>query len=289
MEVIKKGELMVATLSEDQRCLSFTHREGGRIYRHKRALIASTEFASFSFPSLPCQVSSIPMETVPNPTQLAHTPSPPSTSLSLSLSPSPALVSRLKQFVTILFFAAVSVIVLGIIADIVIIWTLVNPRFPSFQVNSVELTSLNTTATNLELTASFDISVTIRNPNRKLSVSYDKLEVVVQFDNNNIASGFVEPFWQDVKSVEPVRIRLAADSQVLPRSMLDAIAAQRAHGEVALGMALFTEVRFWWHAIFRTSVRDFKLQCDPLHLVFPPNKKKSDIGRLQATSDCYLA
>nr|KYP36503.1 hypothetical protein KK1_042374 [Cajanus cajan] len=196
----------------------------------------------------------------------------------------------LKISVNVFFAAIVSLIVVAVIADIIILWVVIKPHFPLFHLNAVDVSSLNTTITNSStLTATFDVSVYIRNPNPNLGISYDSLEVVGWFNHHRIGSGSISPRWQEPMTEGSVQARFEVAHKVFPSGLVKGIAAQRARGTVDFGVAIVTSIRFWWHGIVRTRIRSFRLECYPLSLVFPPDKNKSsDIGRLLAPSDCYV-
>lgn len=185
--------------------------------------------------------------------------------------------------------AAILFAVMFLIVDIAILGIVMKPQMPSFHLNSVTVTSLNTT-TKGGLTATFDVAVSVTNPNSDLSVSYKSLEVTTWFGYQTIASASVAPFWQKKNQNEiMVRARFGAVSKVFPRGVINGIVEQRARGSVDFGLTLVARVRFWWCGFFRTRVRHLKVECYPLHIVFSPNDNinNNDTGRLVGPSECY--
>nr|KYP36505.1 hypothetical protein KK1_042376 [Cajanus cajan] len=181
----------------------------------------------------------------------------------------------------------ICLLLIVLITDVIVLWIVIKPRFPFFKLNTVTVNNLNST-TNAELTASFDVTVNSRNPNPTLSISYESLEVVVWFDNHTIASAFVAPPWQEPEREVSVRTRFGVNRKVVPRHVVDGIAAQRASGSVRFGVTLRARVRFWWHGLVCTRVRSFNVGCYPLNVAFPTDGNSSNIGRLIVPADCYV-
>ncbi|KAL2323009.1 hypothetical protein Fmac_027388 [Flemingia macrophylla] len=164
-----------------------------------------------------------------------------------------------------------------VIADIIMLWIVIKPVAPSFQLNSVTVSSLNTTADG-ELTATFDVAVNLLNPNADLTASCESLELTVWFGHLAITSGTVGRFWIGPNSEVPVRTRFGVDRKLFPRGMVNGVAEQKARGYVDFRVTLLARVRFWWHHIVHTRVRSFTFECYPLNVVFPIDDNNSGTG-----------
>nr|KYP36501.1 hypothetical protein KK1_042370 [Cajanus cajan] len=168
------------------------------------------------------------------------------------------------------------------------LWIVIKPVLPSFQLNSVTVSSLSTTSDG-DLTATFDVAVNSRNPNANLTLSCESLEVTVWFGHRTIASASVGPFWLEGASESPVRARFGVDRKMFPRGVVNGVAQQQARGYVDFRVTLLARVRFWWHGAVRTRVRPLTFECYPLNIVFhSDDDNNSDTGRMEAPYECYV-
>ncbi|RDY11281.1 NDR1/HIN1-like protein 6, partial [Mucuna pruriens] len=198
-------------------------------------------------------------------------------------------MAKLSFHLGFLSKTVISFAIIFLIFDVVILWVVIKPQLPSFQLNSAVVSSLSTT-TDAELTAVFDVAVIVRNPNHDLHVSYKSVEVAAWFGHRSIASASVEPFWQVAGSETPVRARFGVERKPFPRGVINGVGEQRGRGSVDFGVTMVARVKFWWGPIVRTRARSLTVECYPLNLVFPPNhniNNNNDTGRLVAPYDCY--
>ncbi|TKY53154.1 hypothetical protein E2542_SST24678 [Spatholobus suberectus] len=163
----------------------------------------------------------------------------------------------------------------------VFLWLAFTPHLPSFQVTSVNVTSLSTT-TGGELTATFHVDGALGNPNFLLSHRYESLDIALWFDHRNISSAPVEPlpFSTGAETDTPVRARFAVARKLFPGGVVRGIAEQRGRGSVDFGVTLLARLRFTW-GIVRTGVRTLTVECFPLHVVFPPDNNYTGSGLLK--------
>ncbi|XP_042974635.1 NDR1/HIN1-like protein 10 [Carya illinoinensis] len=77
----------------------------------------------------------------------------------------PSFLCRLIAAATVLFA------ILGLL--FLITWLVLKSRLPEFRVDSVSASPLNTTRS--QLTAAWNITLVVRNPNTKLSIYYDRV------------------------------------------------------------------------------------------------------------------
>ncbi|KAL3715999.1 hypothetical protein ACJRO7_007719 [Eucalyptus globulus] len=85
------------------------------------------------------------------------------------------------------------VITIGLLA--LLFWLIFPPNLVKFHITDTELTQFNFTATN---TLSYNL--TIRNPNCRIGIYYDRIEVQALYGGQRLASDYLTPFYQGNKN-----------------------------------------------------------------------------------------
>ncbi|XP_027162255.1 NDR1/HIN1-like protein 13 [Coffea eugenioides] len=92
--------------------------------------------------------------------------------------PDPDAIRRATFLRRLFAFIIAGVIVLGTI--LFIIWLVLRPRLPEFRVDSLSVSNFNLSSSTL-VSADFDVKITARNPNGKITLFYDNVEAAVYF------------------------------------------------------------------------------------------------------------
>lgn len=95
-----------------------------------------------------------------------------------------------------------------------IFYVLYRPHRPSFSVTSLRLSALNVTAANA-LTSRLDISVSARNPNKKLAFLYDPVSIAVSTGDVRIGGGSLPAFVHEAKNTTLLRASVTSSGQSL--------------------------------------------------------------------------
>ncbi|KAK7345231.1 hypothetical protein VNO77_15823 [Canavalia gladiata] len=164
------------------------------------------------------------------------------------------------------------------------LWFALKPRFPTFHIDAVTVTSLSTTA-SAELNALFNVVITIRNPNRKVTLSYENLDAAIWFERRNLALAFFQPFSQGTKSKTELRTWFQVFHKQFKNNMVRRIGMQLAHGSVDFGLTLNARVRFRSNHK-HSAIHSLNIECYPIHIVFPLNDSNNHTGTLAVPSDC---
>ncbi|CAN6810169.1 hypothetical protein YC2023_034107 [Brassica napus] len=103
-------------------------------------------------------------------------------------------------------------IVVGIAA--LIIWLIFRPNAIKFHVTDAKLTQF-TLGTDNNLRYNLDLNFTIRNPNRRIGVYYDQIEVRGYYGDQRFGVSNVSPFYQGHKNTTVVGTNIAGQSLVV--------------------------------------------------------------------------
>ncbi|KAJ7976208.1 Late embryogenesis abundant (LEA) hydroxyproline-rich glycoprotein family [Quillaja saponaria] len=173
----------------------------------------------------------------------------------------PSLLCRLITAASVVFA------IIGLIFFIT--WLVLKPHLPEFRVDSASVSSLNATGT--ELTATWDFTLFVRNPNHKLRINYDSVEATVLYgDDVRLATSRLPPFLQETKNETRVQFQLAARSEYVGEDVVKRVSGERAHGSVNFGVTVYAWIRFR-SGIWRMRQHLLKVYCDPVSMGFSPN------------------
>ncbi|KAI3414320.1 LEA_2 domain-containing protein [Psidium guajava] len=159
---------------------------------------------------------------------------------------------------------------------VLIIWLVVHPRRLVFTVDDVYVDHYNLTKDQLD--ATFDLSLRAYNPNHRVSVHYDDIQVTVEYDHQDLASGTAEPFLQRHWNETKLHVMPQAREVALLRHVSKNLRTERTSGAVQLEVRLRARVRFkvgTWKSRHRT----LRVYCAPVLGVFTR-------ARSYGTKDC---
>lgn len=171
--------------------------------------------------------------------------------------PYPPFNPRRSTFLRRAIAAAIAVlIIIGAVSFI--LWLVLRPRLPQFSVTSVSVTSFNLSSSSL--TANWDVVLSVRNPNKKMTVEYGSAEAAVTYDSKTLASTTLSPFSQGKRNQTTVSARLAAAGSYVGEGTASQLTADRARGSVVFRVKLFAWVRFRSGA-WRTRSHFMRVWC----------------------------
>ncbi|OAY40766.1 NDR1/HIN1-like protein 1 [Manihot esculenta] len=92
---------------------------------------------------------------------------------------------RKRQELCRRIFAGILIFLFLVLLTILLIWAILRPSKPSFVLQDVTVYAFNVSALNY-LTSNFQITFSSRNPNDKIGIYYDKLDVYAIYRNQQI-------------------------------------------------------------------------------------------------------
>ncbi|KAA8544330.1 hypothetical protein F0562_022341 [Nyssa sinensis] len=150
-----------------------------------------------------------------------------------------------------------------------IIWLVLRPRLPEFRVDSVSLSNFNVSPSS-QITGNWDVRFTVRNPNHKITLYYDRIEASVYYKSQPLSDTTMPPFVQDTKNETAVRATFAASSTYVDGWVVNAINQDRTRGRVGFNVRLFSRVRFKAGA-WRARRRFLRVYCPDLNVGITSN------------------
>ncbi|XP_052180406.1 NDR1/HIN1-like protein 6 [Diospyros lotus] len=132
--------------------------------------------------------------------------------------PQPPRRSRRSCCCSCCLWTTLLILILLVLATVAgaVIWVLYRPHRPSFSVAALQISQFNLTSS--QLNAKFNISITARNPNKKLQFFYDPISVSISADGVNVGSGSFPAFAHGTKNTTTLRTAIVSKGQSLDDS-----------------------------------------------------------------------
>ncbi|KAK1411350.1 hypothetical protein QVD17_37898 [Tagetes erecta] len=151
-----------------------------------------------------------------------------------------------------------TIIIFGTI--VFIIWLILRPQVPQFRVQTLTLTNFNLTSNSL-ISGNWNATVTVRNPNSKITLYYDHVEAAVFYKSKSISMTTLPPFVQGKKNETVVKATFVSVSEYFDDP--NGINSERNRGSVGFNLRMVARVRFkaggWW-----TRRRVLRVYCPDL-------------------------
>ncbi|CAL1366965.1 unnamed protein product [Linum trigynum] len=146
-----------------------------------------------------------------------------------------------SSLLRLVIFAVVGLIVLLGLA-VLIAWLIVKPKRLVYTIEDASIRNFN--IQNDHLNSSFRFDFRAYNPNKRMSVYYDAVEVSTAFDGQTVAFNTLPPFHQPKRNVTVLEARLEARDVALSKSLSKDVRAQRADGQVKVNVRIRARIRF---------------------------------------------
>ncbi|WJX84899.1 hypothetical protein P8452_67422 [Trifolium repens] len=121
------------------------------------------------------------------------------------------------------------------------------------------------TFNNSDLTAKWDISLIVSNPNKKLEITYNAIAASIYYENELelLASTQLAPFNQPKQSNNVIGVQFEILNEFIDNSVSNGIADGRIHGFVQFGMVLNVMIKL--NGLFHPNEFLLKVSCEPLN------------------------
>lgn len=173
---------------------------------------------------------------------------------------------NLLRFIAMIALALI--ILVGI--AVLIIWLVLKPKHLEYSVEDAAIHNFNLTDAN-HLYANFDFTLRAYNPNSKVSIYYDSVEVSVRYEDQTLATNAVQPFLQPHKNVTRMHVRLTAQTVALYESVPKDIRLERSSGDIELDVLVRARIRFKV-GVWKSKHRTMKILCSPVLVNFSKAK-----------------
>ncbi|CAM8974535.1 unnamed protein product [Rhodiola kirilowii] len=162
---------------------------------------------------------------------------------------------------TIAKAVAIFLLLIGLIA--LIVYLIYRPEHPQFTVSNASIYGLNSTAQPF-LSASFQFTILLRNPNKRVSIHYERFTAYVTYHDQPITPiTRLPPLHQRTRSLVSATPVLGGTSDAVPVSaeVLNGLAADEAFGVVELRVVVVGRLR-WKAGAIKTSWKWMTAMCD---------------------------
>lgn len=165
--------------------------------------------------------------------------------------------SSLLRLIAIIILALIVLVGLAVL----IIWLAVKPKGLVYVLEdgSIHGFSLG----NNHLNATFDFVLRAYNPNKKVSIYYDSMEVSAAYDDQTLATDGLQPFFQSHRNVTRLQIKLVAQSLLLSGSVSKELQQEKSSGKVELELRVKAKIRFKV-GIWKSQHRTLRVFCLPV-------------------------
>ncbi|XP_010059131.2 NDR1/HIN1-like protein 10 [Eucalyptus grandis] len=182
-----------------------------------------------------------------------------------------------------LLFEIILAVLISIGIAALIFWLIFRPvNLVKFHVTEAELTRFNLTTNKSVLNYNLKLNLTIRNPNKKIGVYYDRLEARAFYDDQRLSVADVAPFYQGHKNTSVVSPAFAGQKVV--GSELSSFNKEKAAGVFDIKVKLYLRVRFKLGSL-KTFRFKPKVKCD---LNVPSSSKNGGSSANFQTTKCDI-
>ncbi|KAF7823324.1 late embryogenesis abundant protein [Senna tora] len=126
---------------------------------------------------------------------------------------------------------------------VLIIWLVLKPKRLEYTLEDASIHNFNLTDAN-HLYANFDFTIRAYNPNTRVSIYYDSVEMSVVYEDQTLATSAVSPFFQGHRNVTRLHPRLAAQTVALYGPVKKDLGLERASGDIELDLWVKARIRF---------------------------------------------
>lgn len=151
------------------------------------------------------------------------------------------------------------VVIIGLAA--LIIWLIFRPNKVKFHVTDATLTEFNLTTGN-QLQYNLALNFTIRNPNKRIGIYYDRIEARPYFDDVRFDSQTLSTFYQGHKNTTNLSAVFKGQQLVvLDAEQLSELDQQKTAGVYNIDVKLYLRIRLKFGAVKSWRLKP-KIECD---------------------------
>uniref|UniRef100_A0A5B6ZC98 Late embryogenesis abundant protein LEA-2 subgroup domain-containing protein n=1 Tax=Davidia involucrata TaxID=16924 RepID=A0A5B6ZC98_DAVIN len=170
------------------------------------------------------------------------------------------------------------VVILGI--AIFVFWLIFRPNKVKFHVTDASLTEFNHSTTTNTLSYNLALNMTVRNPNKRIGIYYDRIEARAFYEGERFASTTLQPFYQRHKNTATLTPEFKGQNMVvLGNSELSSYNSEKISGTYSIDVKLYLRVRFKF-GVIKTPKFKPKIECD---LKVPLNSNGQPSGSFETT------
>lgn len=162
-----------------------------------------------------------------------------------------------------------------------LIYFLVQPRAPKYTIQNASISQFNL-STQHQLTSNLHFTISARNPNKKIGIFYDNVNVVASYEGIQIGQGSIKPFYQGHKNTTLaslyVRGRDVALEEVVGSDLKKVLANK---SSLAMRLKVISHVRIKI-GLLKSWSKKIKVICDVT--LSSPSARKTQV----LSKNCHL-
>ncbi|XVE75874.1 hypothetical protein DITRI_Ditri12bG0126700 [Diplodiscus trichospermus] len=162
--------------------------------------------------------------------------------------------------------AAILVFLLIVLITILLIWAILRPTKPRFILQDTTVYAFNTSVPNF-LTSNFQVTISSRNPNDRIGVYYDRLDIYATYRNQQITlRTAIPPTYQGHKEVNVWSPFVYGNMVPIAPDFSAALSSEQSSGSVFLIIKIDGRVR-WKVGTFVSGRYHLYVRC-PAYITF---------------------
>lgn len=185
--------------------------------------------------------------------------------------PPPKRRQRRSCFCSCCLWTTLMILLILLLAAIAgaVFWVLYRPHRPSFAVSSLQLSKFN--LTNTAIISTFNLTVTARNPNKKITFFYDPISVKVFSGDFTIGDGSLPGFVHGKKNVTTLKSVISSSNQISDGTDVSPLKSSLKNKNLPLKIQLDTKVKVKVGKVKTKKLR-IRVTCDGIKISVPTGK-----------------
>ncbi|KAJ6747934.1 LATE EMBRYOGENESIS ABUNDANT (LEA) HYDROXYPROLINE-RICH GLYCOPROTEIN FAMILY [Salix purpurea] len=150
------------------------------------------------------------------------------------------------------------ILVIGLIAGT--LYLVFQPKLPKFSIDSLQITTFNLTS-NSSLSATFNVTITAKNPNKKVGVYYEGgSHISVWYTGTNLCQGSLPKFYQGHRNTTVLNVLLSGQTDDGSTLITSLQQQQQQTGTIPLNLRVNQPVRIKLGKLKLMKVK-FRVRC----------------------------
>ncbi|GAB4855272.1 hypothetical protein Ancab_023892 [Ancistrocladus abbreviatus] len=175
-------------------------------------------------------------------------------------------------------FLITFIVTIAILAGV--FYLIFHPKLPKYSIDSLRITSFNVSNNN-SLSATFDVNLTARNPNKKIGIYYlDGSWISVSFGDTELCTGSLPTFYQGHRNTTVMDVELSGETQDASNLMTAVQEQEKQTGNIPLVVRAKVPVKIKFGKL-KTRKMKFKATC---HLIVDSLSASSSEIRISSSS-----
>ncbi|XWS56059.1 hypothetical protein CRYUN_Cryun09bG0054300 [Craigia yunnanensis] len=190
-----------------------------------------------------------------------------------------------------IIIACILVFLLIVLITILLIWAILRPSKPRFILQDTTVYAFNSSTSNF-LTSSFQVTISSRNPNDKIGIYYDRLNIYATYRNQQITlRTAIPPTYQGHKEINVWSPFIYGNMVPIAPDFSVALGSEQAAGSVFLMVKIDGRVR-WKVGTFISGRYHLYVRC-PAYITFGSKSNGVTVGenaiKLQFVTRCSVS